>query len=483
MLYLHMTQSIITLLADAQYVECRLGKAATKEKFNTQTLTGMVIDMKKLTINGKLVSNCTRVQPATPTIDGECIPTKVFFQQMVVQREWSKYFPGGSWTPDRKSKRLLFLAAPLAMYAYNHNLDVGDRIYGGSVTQIIRFNYNKMGDTGKKGETIDVGEFSGYRWESYDGKLIVVAVRGTDYPKNWGVNFNAKAVKVKLGECQGKAHGGIYNLVFNNWHYWNQLLRSDDIRQGYTLMLTGHSLGGAIVQQMMFQLFCRDPVKIFGQSFDLKKFRKAYVANEDSAWLRVYTFGAPATFDKDLRKAVKDRLIEYEHMLTFINGRDRIPRLGNANKQYFESVLNGGVAFQPAWFPLLSPSATYVSRQLSKTNVRLCLRGIHDLPMYLRLGKDVKVANPNAGSLGGLDIWAHATAISTEVSAMTSGKAQGWFCQSELQTIYAYIPDGVIKRRLIESSGYSYDAFYAIMIAMFLSFIMSLFINFFFQRF
>ena len=70
--------------------------------------------------------------------------------------------------------------AALSLFAYHHGMREGDRFYGGTVHQIVRFNA-KMGVRLERGtRDINVGELFAYKWISDDAKSIVIAFRGTD---------------------------------------------------------------------------------------------------------------------------------------------------------------------------------------------------------------------------------------------------------------------------------------------------------------
>ncbi|XP_046844776.1 uncharacterized protein LOC124438643 [Xenia sp. Carnegie-2017] len=77
-----------------------------------------------------------------------------------------------------------------------------------------------------------------------DQKLAVFGFRGTDSSKDWLKNLNIKLSKVRIGRKLLKVFGGIRNRYFDISSWFEREYQA--IPQDYTILITGHSLGGAL---------------------------------------------------------------------------------------------------------------------------------------------------------------------------------------------------------------------------------------------
>ncbi|KAI9883766.1 MAG: tRNA methyltransferase, has a role in tRNA modification [Watsoniomyces obsoletus] len=106
----------------------------------------------------------------------------------------------------------------------------------------------EQSDTVTLGEFADQGEAgtTGFVAADHPRRQVIVSIRGTNSPQNWA--FNIKLAQVETGLCKGcRGHEGF----FNSWQavrdkVYALLATASQKYPGYTVVLTGHSLGGAV---------------------------------------------------------------------------------------------------------------------------------------------------------------------------------------------------------------------------------------------
>lgn len=125
-----------------------------------------------------------------------------------------------------------------------------------------------------------------------------LAFRGTDELADWLDNLNVLAIEEPYGEF----HRGFFNAVEDIWQPLMQLLKSKRWEQPKPLMLTGHSLGGAMAS-----------------------IATARLLEIDIPFRSVYTFGQP-------RAMTDDTAEEFNYMCSdryfrFHNNNDLVTRI------------------------------------------------------------------------------------------------------------------------------------------------------------
>ena len=446
---LYLVQSINLTPNHNQYYQCN------NIEYHIDDDTLHKIDTQKSSIDDKSVSNCVLTNGGDTS---ECIPTKVALQILNLNKPHSSYFPVDNLNANELE--LAGRASALSQYAYYHGMKLGDRFYDGTVIQIINFDFQMTGTGIPDHEMIDAGELSAFRWKSDDDKITAIVFRGTDYIKNWSIDFYAKSKKINTTNgCKGKMQSGIYYAMHDNLESeWIKLLNTDDFKQGHTVLLTGHSLGSGLAHAMYFELQCNPKMNEYAK---IKK-----------GTLKVYGFGSPAIFNQDLVNTL-DTDVGSRDILTFCKTNDPITFTAEHAQTFLDGVLDATTKnssiFKQAWKHIqdhLSVSTQYIRHKMNAKpyNKLLLKAGLKDVKYYVHLGKVIETTNPSAGYLEeAIDLLEHAEYLNVYHDDLKKNGNKGWYCKKP-KKITAAAPAAV-----------SHAAFYSIAFSIFLSFIVSLF--------
>ena len=137
---------------------------------------------------------------------------------------------------------------------------------------------------------------------AWSNSCVVIAFRGTDSKEDWAKN--SKALWPKRHPLGGKVHRGFLEVSEQVKSHVMQILRNLGPRKR-RILLTGHSLGGAIATELAAAICAAKP-----------------------AWLdeiEVATFGAPRLGDGQFEKSY-EQLVGNSHWW-FVNSGDPVPHL------------------------------------------------------------------------------------------------------------------------------------------------------------
>ncbi|KAE8409761.1 Alpha/Beta hydrolase protein [Aspergillus pseudonomiae] len=187
---------------------------------------------------------------------------------------------------------------------------------------------------------------------SDDLKSIVLAIRGTQSFRDWAVNMKTlpTAPQNFLDDPDNLCHAGFLTVAQRMAPsvaaYLRDLLTEDPNRASYSLILTGHSAGGAVASLLYCHLLSTSV------SSELKHLASFFGS------IHCVTFGAPPVSIRPLFPTKSPASLE-SMFYAFINEGDPVPR---AEKSYVTSLLN--LYLSPAPFSLgTSRTYPFVSRQ------------------------------------------------------------------------------------------------------------------------
>ncbi|KAF7591441.1 hypothetical protein BBP40_001543 [Aspergillus hancockii] len=187
---------------------------------------------------------------------------------------------------------------------------------------------------------------------SEDLQSIVLAIRGTQSFRDWAVNMKTLPTSPRdfLDDPYNLCHAGFLavaqKMAPSVAAYLRDLLAENPNRASYSLIITGHSAGGAVASLLYCHLLS---TKVSSELRHLASFFKS---------IHCVTFGAPPVSVRPLfpRKSA----VTFDSMFyAFVNEGDPVPR---AEKPYVTSLLN--LYVQPAPFSLgTSRTYPFVSRK------------------------------------------------------------------------------------------------------------------------
>ncbi|KAI1458964.1 alpha/beta-hydrolase [Annulohypoxylon moriforme] len=168
---------------------------------------------------------------------------------------------------------------------------------------------------------------------------IVFAVRGTSTFMDWSVNLNTAPTAPTgfLDDPNNFCHAGFLSVARNMISpvaaRLRHLLEEDPRRCSYSLLITGHSAGGAVASLL------------YAHMLSTSKAASSELNNLTGCFKRVHciTFGTPPVSLYPLQKPSKSELRKFI-FLTFINEGDPVAR---ADKAYVKSLLELFVAPAP----------------------------------------------------------------------------------------------------------------------------------------
>ena len=147
---------------------------------------------------------------------------------------------------------------------------------------------------------LNISGFLGY-YQDY----MLIAFRGTFYKEDWMTNFQFWQRKdihrlVEKDNFVGKVHNGFAQLINENWHELQSLV--EKYSKSRKLLLTGHSLGGALAVLTSNRLISSGLIS-------------------STQIQAVYTYGAPRVGDLNFEKAYKLTHYRFEY------NNDPVPHL------------------------------------------------------------------------------------------------------------------------------------------------------------
>lgn len=165
-----------------------------------------------------------------------------------------------------------------------------------------------------------------------DMKVIVFAIRGTQSFMDWAVNMNTEPVAPTgfLDDASNRCHAGFLNVARKMAEpvaaRLRTLIEEDPSRMSYSLLITGHSAGGAVASLIYMHLLCESP----SVRSELTHLRGCF------KHIHCITFGAPPISLRPLTQSPSSRQSK-SIFFAFINEGDPVTR---AEKGYFFSLLD-----------------------------------------------------------------------------------------------------------------------------------------------
>ena len=201
-----------------------------------------------------------------------------------------------------------------------------------------------------------------------DMNTIVFAIRGTQAFFDWTVNLKSAPASPKdfLDDPSNRCHAGFLDvarkMVKPVAARLRQMLEENPDRASCSLLITGHSAGGAVASL----LFCHM----------LSEVVTSELTYLNGCFKRVHciTFGAPPISLRPLSKPLnRERHLRKSLFLSFINEGDPVPR---ADRAYIRSLLDlyASPAPRPATRPLPPPNGIASASKLD-LNLRTAKQG------------------------------------------------------------------------------------------------------------
>lgn len=194
---------------------------------------------------------------------------------------------------------------------------------------------------------------------SDDLQSIVLAIRGTQSFRDWAVNMKALPTSPRgfLDDPYNLCHTGFLaaaqKMIPPVAAYLRDLIAEDPNRAAYSLVLTGHSAGGAVASL----LYCHLLATSIHVSSDLRHLASFFGS------IHCVTFGAPPVSVRPLFPR-KSAAAANSIFFAFVNEGDPVPR---AEKPYVTSLLN--LYMSPAPFSFgTSRAYPFITRQ-NKPNI------------------------------------------------------------------------------------------------------------------
>ncbi len=222
-----------------------------------------------------------------------------------------------SYTLLLEELKLALILAYASAFAYNFEMDKleGELENEINITSIKPFNL-------PDNKSPDISGFLG-TYQDY----MLIAFRGSTNFKDWKANLRFWQNKdihtpVEKDNSVHKVHGGFDQLINKNWHELLSLVEEYN-NKSRKLLLTGHSLGGALAVLTSNRLISKRISSIQIQA--------------------VYTYGAPRVGDLNFQNAYNQNLIHYR----FEYGNDPVPHVPPTFKHtgkiiYLPKVLGNG---------------------------------------------------------------------------------------------------------------------------------------------
>ncbi|KAJ5826415.1 hypothetical protein N7474_003553 [Penicillium riverlandense] len=167
-----------------------------------------------------------------------------------------------------------------------------------------------------------------------DLNTIVFAIRGTQSFLDWAVNFHTAPTSPAgfLDDLHNYCHAGFLSvarkMVGPIAAHLRALLAEDPSRMSYSLLITGHSAGGAVASLLYLHILSESPMV---QS-DLTHLRGCFRS------IHCVTFGAPPISIRPLQQPLSSGFPRSKSLfLSFINEGDPVTR---ADKAYIVSLLD-----------------------------------------------------------------------------------------------------------------------------------------------
>lgn len=199
-------------------------------------------------------------------------------------------------------------------------------------------------------QTLDSDAYSPtfYLVRDYSRKVVVVSVRGTQSLQDIIVDLEMIVTEVDLPPIEGfdsatsslRCHAGILRaakaLIGRDSTLFATLSRALEENEGFGIVFTGHSLGGAIASTVVLLL------SQYRQAADKDLDKGEWVTHSQSGLpadrpIRAITFAHPATVNAAL--AERSSLGETPLVLSVVLGGDIIPRCGHGQARELRRVL------------------------------------------------------------------------------------------------------------------------------------------------
>ncbi|KAJ5102522.1 hypothetical protein N7532_003051, partial [Penicillium argentinense] len=165
-----------------------------------------------------------------------------------------------------------------------------------------------------------------------DMNTIVFAIRGTQSFLDWAVNVHTAPISPSgfLDDASNKCHAGFLSvarkMVSSVAARLRHLIEEDPSRMAYTLLITGHSAGGAVASLLYLHLLSESPEV----RSELTYLRGCF------KHIHCVTFGAPPVSLRALQRPRHTKSSK-SMFFSFINEGDPVTR---ADKGYFFSLLD-----------------------------------------------------------------------------------------------------------------------------------------------
>ncbi|KAL9106250.1 MAG: hypothetical protein Q9227_008718 [Pyrenula ochraceoflavens] len=201
-----------------------------------------------------------------------------------------------------------------------------------------------------------------------DMNTVVFAIRGTQTFMDWAVNLQSAPASPSdfLDDAGNLCHAGFLDvarkMVKPVAARLRQMLEENPSRASCSLLMTGHSAGGAVASL----LYCHMLSQVNSE-----------LSNLTGCFKRIHcvTFGAPPVSLLPLTKprpahGGEDKRLRKSLFLTFINEFDPVPR---ADKAYIKSLLELYTSPAPKFVPAYPPASPNINGLTSASKLNLSL--------------------------------------------------------------------------------------------------------------
>ncbi|PHH73023.1 hypothetical protein CDD82_5684 [Ophiocordyceps australis] len=191
-----------------------------------------------------------------------------------------------------------------------------------------------------------------------DARTVVVAIRGTASFADWAVNLRAEPAAPErfLDDCGNACHAGFLDvartMVAPVADRLRRILQDDPARTAHSLVLTGHSAGGAVASLVYLHMLAREA----SCQSELNALTACF------SNIHCITFGAPPVSLLPLQKP-KGPELGSSLFLSFVNQGDPVVRAGKAYIKSLVDLLRSPSPCLANASSTAQPSSTAASRR------------------------------------------------------------------------------------------------------------------------